>query len=206
MKKILLPALLMLLAGCDYEIPLSQTASSDANPALAGIWNGQSADGKTVSMEIKTSGMDYLVTYTEGSNSISFKGFEVQAAGLNLIQLELLSAGNESQKGRYLFVKYELTSDGLSVYRLNTEVVSAKCQTSDELLNDITAHWQNPFLFTEPLKFINSIQPGRRRFYTEKQRNPENQLSIDCAATLVLIFSRSSARKENGRLRRSAAR
>lgn len=155
MKKILLPIIAMLLAGCDYEIPLSQTAAGPANPELTGTWCGQSADGKPVFMEIKTSGMDYSVTYTEGSDTLSFKGFEIKAAGLSLIQLELQNA--DTQK-KYLFAKGELTSNSLSVYRLNTEVVSAKCQTTEELLNDLTAHKQNPLLFTEPLKITKSAQ------------------------------------------------
>ena len=157
MKKILLPIILALLAGCDYEIPLSQTASSDANPALAGAWTEQPADGNPVTMEIKISGKDYSVTYTEGSNSLSFKGFEIKAADLNLIQLELLG-DTEGSKNKYVFAKYELTPKGLSVYRLNNEVVSAKCQTAKELLNDINVHRQNPSLFTEPLKFTKSSQ------------------------------------------------
>jgi hypothetical protein len=166
MKKILLPVILMLLAGCDYETPLSQTASSEANPALAGTWIEPAADGNPVTMEIKISGKDYSVTYTEGSNSLSFKGFEIKAADLNLVQLELLG-DTEGSKNKYLFVKYELNQEGLSVYRLNPEVVSAKCQTAEELLNDIATHRQDPSLFTEPLKFTASIQPGRRRVRTK---------------------------------------
>ena len=160
MKKILLPIIAMLLAGCDYEIPLSQTAAGPANPKLTGTWSGQSTDGKPISMEFKTSGMDYSVTYTdtEGSDTLSFKGFEIKVAGLNLIQLELQTDDKDFKNNRYLFVKYELTAEGLSVYRLNTEVVSAKCQTTEELLNDLTAHKQNPLLFTEPLKFTKSAQ------------------------------------------------
>ncbi len=155
MKKILLPVILMLLAGCDYEVPLSQTATSAANPALAGTWTGQSSEGKTAALEIKTSGTDYTATYTEDGRSIVLKGFAVSAAGLNLIQLELQNADNQN---KYLFVKYELTPEGLSVYRLNSEVVSAKCKTTEELLGDITVHKQNPLLFNEPLKFTKSVQ------------------------------------------------
>jgi len=162
MNKLLLPVVLMLLAGCNYEVPLSQTASAPANPALAGTWTGQSADGKHVSMEIKISGTDYTATYTstytEGSDALTFKGFEITASGRNLIQLELQNADKDFQNNRYLFVKYELTPDGLSVYLLNTEVVSAKCQTTEELLKDIDVHRQNPLLFTEPLKFTKSAQ------------------------------------------------
>ena len=172
MKKILLPIVLMLLAGCDYEVPLSQTASSDINPALPGTWTGLAADGGTVSMEIKASGTDYFVTYTEGSNSLSFKGFEIKAADLNLVQLELLG-DTEGSKNKYLFVKYELNQEGLSVYRLNTEVVSPKCQTTEELLSDIATHRQDPHLFTEPLKFSDSIQPGRRHYHMGTRQNKD---------------------------------
>lgn len=154
MKKIILPAILILLAGCDYEVPMSQTAASAADPALAGTWTGQSSEGKTAAMDIKTSGTDYTATYTEDGSSIILKGFAVSAAGLNLIQFELQNADNQN---KYLFVKYELTSEGLSVYRLNPEVVSAKCKTTEELLGDIAVHKQNPLLFAEPLKFSRSV-------------------------------------------------
>ncbi|NOU36419.1 MAG: hypothetical protein HOO88_06580 [Kiritimatiellaceae bacterium] len=154
MKKLILPAILLFLAGCDYDIPLSQTPSAPANPALAGKWSGQPANEKPVRIEIKTSGTDYSVIYTEGGDELTFKGFEIKAAGLNLIQLEL----KDAEKQKYLFAKYELTPDGLSVYRLNPEVVSAKCQTAEELLNDLAVHRNNPFLFSEPLKFTRSVQ------------------------------------------------
>jgi hypothetical protein len=65
--------------------------------------------------------------------------------------LELQNAETQS---KYFFVKFELTPEGLSVYRLNPDVVSAKCRTAEELINDIAVHRQNPFLFTEPIKFV----------------------------------------------------
>jgi hypothetical protein len=154
MKKILLPIIVILLAGCDYEVPLCQTPSAPANTALAGTWAGKSTDEKPVSLEIKTSGTDYNVIYTEGSDALAFKGFEIKVAGLNLIQLEL----QNSEKQKYFFAKYALTAEGLSVYRLNTEVISAKCQTTEELLKDIDVHRNNQFLFSEPLKFTKSAQ------------------------------------------------
>jgi hypothetical protein len=157
MKKILLPVVLMFLAGCDYEVPLSQTASAPANPALAGTWVGQEPkDIENGSMEIKISGTDYYVTYGASSNALYFKGFEIKAAGLNLIQLELQGADEQNEKNKYLFVKYELTLKGLSFCRLDTKVVSDKCQSTEELLSDLTVHRKNPFLFTEPLKFTKS--------------------------------------------------
>jgi len=158
MKKILLPIIAMLLAGCDYEVPLCQTAAGPANPELTGKWTGQPTEGKPVSMEIKISGTDYNAIHTEGSDTLTFKGFEIKAAGLNLIQLELQNADKDYQNSRYLFVKYELTAEGLSVYRLNTGVVSERCQTAEELLKDIDVHRNNPFLFAEPLKFTKSAQ------------------------------------------------
>jgi hypothetical protein len=149
MKKLLLPAILILLAGCDYEVPLSQTASAPANQALAGSWSQQDGD-KQYRMNIQTSGNDYVVTYGEAEGTpLTLKGFEVSAAGLNLIQLKLQGA----ETATYLFVKYELTADSLSVCRLNPDVVSAKCQTAGELTADIEVHRRNPFLFSAPLRF-----------------------------------------------------
>lgn len=157
MKKILLSVLLMLLAGCDFDVPLSRTASAPANPALAGTWDGESADGKPVSLEIKISGLDYYVTYGTSSDTLPFKGFEIKAAGLDLIQMEVQGADPQDEKDKYFFVKYELTPEGLSVYRLNDNVVSAACQTAEEMLNDIAVHRNNPFLFSEPMKFTKSV-------------------------------------------------
>ena len=153
MKKILLSVLLMLLAGCDYEVPLSQTPSAPANPALAGSWV-QKAAQETFTMNIRASGTDYAVTYGEvGESPLTFKGFTVETADLKLIQLELTDSGIT----KYLFVKYELTPEGLSVYRLNKQVVSALCRTSEELRDDIALHKNNPALFEEPIKFTRSV-------------------------------------------------
>ncbi len=107
-------------------------------------------------MKIETAGTGYRVVYAEGSDSLIFQGFGVHADGLSLIQLELQ---NVNEQNRYLFAKYELTPDGLSVQRLNPEVVSAKCQSPDELRNDIAVHRKNPRLFSEPQKFSKSVQP-----------------------------------------------
>jgi hypothetical protein len=153
MKKVLFPVLLMLLAGCDFDVPLSRTASAPANPALAGSWV-QKAAQETFTMNIRTSGTDYAVTYGEvGETPLTFKGFTVEAADLKLIQLELTDSGIT----KYLFVKYEMTPDRLSVYRLNKQVVSALCRTSEELLNDIALHKNNPALFEEPIQFTRSV-------------------------------------------------
>jgi hypothetical protein len=153
MKKILLPFILILLAGCDYDVPLSQTAFAPANPALAGTWIEPSGETSPVLMEVQTDGTEYRVAYTSDGDILNFKGFQVSANGMDLIQLELQNA----QTNKYLFVKYELTPEGLIFYRLNPEVVSAKCQNSEELLNSIAVHRNNPLLFTEPERFIRSV-------------------------------------------------
>lgn len=163
MKKLFLPAILILLAGCDYDVPLSQTATAPANPALAGTWIEASTNSNPVSMEIKTEGTDYSITYTETDTetdakprSYTFKGFEIHAAGMNLIQLDWQQADAAESKEQYLFAKLELTPEGLSVYRLNANVVSAECETAEELLNDIIVHKKNSSLFNAPLNFKKS--------------------------------------------------
>jgi hypothetical protein len=152
MKKLLIPVLMMLLAGCDYEVLLSQTPCAPANPDLAGSWLQQKTDDQVATLEIHVSGENYLVTY-EGH---CFKGFEIQVGGLNLIQLEWQNKDPDTESV-YLFVKYELTPDGLTYSRLNPEVVSAHCQTSAELLADLFVHWNNPSLFTNPEHFVRSV-------------------------------------------------
>lgn len=148
----LLPVIFILLAGCDFDVPISRTATVPADPALAGVWF-RKADQETFTMNIRISGTDYAVTYGEvGEASLTFKGFAVETAALKLIQLELKDSGIT----KYLFVKYELTPEGLSVFRLNKQIVSALCQTSEELISDIVLHKNNPFLFEEPIKFTRS--------------------------------------------------
>ncbi len=157
MKKLILPILLLISTGCDFDVPLSHIATKAADPNLTGTWLGQSSDGKPIALDIQATGTDYIVTYQEDGDSLTFKGFEINADGLNLIQLELQNADSK----KYLFIKYELSAKELSVYRLNTAVVSAKCQTSDELLNDIRIHLQNSFLFQNPMIFIRNETPQR---------------------------------------------
>lgn len=153
MKNFLLSLALILLAGCEYDVPLAKTAAFSADTELAGNWIGKDSDGKEVPMEIQVDGSKYKVIYGgPESDSLSFTGFEVRAAGLHLIQLALQDSGIS----KFLFVKYELTPEGLNVYRLSPDVVSSKCQTTEELAADLEIHRNNPFLFDEPLKFTRS--------------------------------------------------
>lgn len=159
MKKIILPVILMLFAGCEYEVPLSQTPSAPANPALAGTWITTGTSGKDpIMMEVKTSATDYSVTYIQDNHTNYFSGFEVLVDNLNLLQLKLLTVDEKQPQKLYVFAKYELTADSLAVYLINPEVVSSKCQTTEELRKDVTLHRSNPFLFNEPLKFTRSVQ------------------------------------------------
>lgn len=148
----------MLLAGCDYEIPLSLTPSAPANPALAGKWNEQSTGGNPASIEIKISAKSYDVVYTNEGKALTFKGLAIKAAGLNMVQLEWQEPDAAESKNKYLFAKYELTTNSLFIYCLNPNVVSAKCQTTEEMLSDLSTHRNNPFLFKEPMIFIRSVQ------------------------------------------------
>ena len=159
MKTILLFVVLALLAGCEYEVPLSQKPSSKANPALAGRWIEQKDSNSTnrIEIEIKVSGNDYDVAYVENScTNFLFSGFEVKAAGFKLVQLTWQNPDKENPKTRYVFMKYELTPEGFFFRQINTAVVSAKCRTTEELLGDLKLHRKNPSLFKDPRKFVRS--------------------------------------------------
>lgn len=161
MKKLLLPLILILLAGCDYKVPLSQKPAAKTNPALAGRWIEQKDASSTnrTEVDIKVSGADYSVAYIgDGCTNFLFSGFEVESAGFKLIQLKLLTDLDKDQPEKvYVFIKYELTPDGLSFCQLNKNVVSSECQTMEELRGDLKVHRKNPALFTEPRKFTKSV-------------------------------------------------
>jgi len=157
MKKFILPVILAFLAGCEYEVPLSQTPSAPANPALAGTWITTGTAGKnSIVMTVKTSATDYGVTYIQNNQTNCFSGFEVRVDDLNLLQLKLLTIDEKQPQKLYVFAKYERTADSLAVYLINPDVVSSKCQTTEELRKDFALHRNNPFLFNEPLKFSKS--------------------------------------------------
>lgn len=147
----------ILLTGCDYKVPATTEASSPANKELAGTWISKSDDGTSVLVDIKVSGDTYTVKYTEKSESLNFKGMNIEIDGVPLIQMELQCAGApENSVSPYFFFKYEITPDGLLMYRVNTGVVSALCQTSEELRKSIGVHKKNTFLYQDPILFTRS--------------------------------------------------
>jgi hypothetical protein len=152
MKKILV-ALLLFLTGCDYETPLRHTADAPARPALTGTWAGTHTGERASRLTVEISGEQYNVTYAENEQTLFFEGFEIRIDDTELIQLKLKNAGEKE----YLFVKYELTPEGLSVYRLNPKVVSADCATPGEILAELRTHRRHPELFIPLQKF--TLQP-----------------------------------------------
>jgi hypothetical protein len=155
MKKMFISALLLMFAGCDYEVPLRNSPSGSINQSLLGKWDEQRTDGKSAIAEVKKANdQEYRITYTSEGTTLSFQGYAVCTNGIDLLQLEWLEAEAQNSKEKYLFLKVRRIPEGLLVERLNTEVVSSKCLTPDEFVESIAAHQQNPDLFTEPMKFI----------------------------------------------------
>jgi len=143
----------MLVAGCDYEAPLTNEANIPIDPALLGNWEIMAEPdeapfpGENLLVILRLSPTEYLVHDKAGHY---YRGCLVDVGGHRCFQLEDLGNGVEAAAG-YLLGSYAFDGGTLTVSLLNEQrVPSRTLKSSDEIRAAIVANRDAPDLF-EPL-------------------------------------------------------
>ena len=149
-----------LLAGCQYESPLTKEHSIAVDPAVLGVWELiQEKDGKPHQDErmmiLKYSDTEYLVHYPIGGNDEAYyRGYLIKIAGLSCVQLQILGTDDgplqKDEKDRFLVASYRLTGGQLEIKTLNTDLVDDDLKTTDQLRKAFLKHKDNKELFRNP--------------------------------------------------------
>lgn len=158
MKRVCVCVLGLLVAGCVYEVPLSNEPQQVVDKALLGRWQTTGADGKVQELLVLPLGpKEYLVHYpSNAKDGIFFRAFVAQAGEVPIMQFQALgtAAGDVPDNGRvYHFGTFRLDGGQVVLRLLNEAVVSPDAKTSEALAQAIGEQRQNPALFGAPTVF-----------------------------------------------------
>ncbi|MEO5764663.1 MAG: hypothetical protein ABIR52_05080 [Casimicrobiaceae bacterium] len=135
------------LAGCIYDAPLTANATHRVDARLVGDWS--SDDGKEL-LKVRT--LDNT-TYLLVLNGDPFRAWHSDFADTPFVTVQDLDAPSR----KYAYLKYALSDDGtrLTAFAVNTDLIPATLKSSSEARRLVRANLDNPKLFVdEPLAFV----------------------------------------------------
>jgi hypothetical protein len=159
-----LPAVaILLLAGCEYESPLTKEHNLAVDPTVFGLWEPIPIEGDLSKQDermmiLKYSETEYLIHYPPGGNDEAYyRGYPVNIGGVSCVQLQVIGTADgppgKDTKDLFHVVSYQLTDGRLDIRRLNTDVVDDALKTTAELRNAFLKHKHNKDLFKDPAVF-----------------------------------------------------
>ena len=158
MKALLLLTFCILVAGCDYTVPLATTPDLDRDPALIGLWQTKADDGKPQSLLVLPLGIrEYLVSFPAGTSDAMFaRAFLFRTVDRTLVQVEWIgtAAGKVPEDRRvYQYAAYTLTANELSLRLLNPDVVKRDAVSAGDLTLAMADHAKDSDAFRKPMVF-----------------------------------------------------
>jgi len=152
--------ILLILAACDYDVPLVGEASLPIDQALLGTWEAIPEDRdeqKTPERIVisQESAKLYVIEHIDGESIIYFKGWLAELEGSHFMQVEVTGDNDKGPVGAeddnlFSVVSYTLNNGELVVRELNTDLVNAELADTAALQAAFVANRDNPSLFHKP--------------------------------------------------------
>lgn len=165
--------LVLIIAGCDYDTPISEKQGLPLDNSLIGNWEHINAEGKKININIsRLSSSEYAIHLDKKD---FLRGYPVKIADISCIQLVYTDEKYKpvTDLEKYLVMSYEITNGELSLKKLSTSIVSGELKSSTELRKAFLQNKNNKELFTSlPDKFIN----------TTTAKTSENPLNANTSA------------------------
>ena len=152
----------LLLAGCEYEVPLSEEHVIPVDSSVLGLWEyipeeGEESDDVERMMILEFSDTEALIHYPIGEEGIYFRAYAIKIGEVSCVQLEALGTIEgpipQDEKQRYHVMTYELADGILEVKLLNTELVDGELKSSEALRKAFLEHQDHQDLFNDPGRF-----------------------------------------------------
>jgi len=146
----LIGATALLLAGCNYDVPLTAKPTRKIDARLLGDWVAVDKDSRKEEY-LSVRQLDdttYAVTF---DNDI-YRVFHSDFAGAAFVSVQDLNADNR----KYVYFKWQLSADGaqLTLAGVSNKVVPESTKDRAALQKLIKANLSNPALFGDPLTFM----------------------------------------------------
>lgn len=169
----LLSAAALMLSGCIYEAPLVAENKLPIDPAIVGLWEPVSEEGKEPERNgdnplkkilekspedsrlliLQFSEKEYMISE---SNNIHYRAYSIELGGKRCVQLQVISTNGgpmdwKDEKPRpFLVCFFEIKNGELAVHTLNEGLVSGDLRTTAELQEAFLKNKDNPELFEKP--------------------------------------------------------
>ncbi|MEA3188245.1 MAG: hypothetical protein QOD99_2075 [Chthoniobacter sp.] len=139
----------LILAGCDYDAPITEKPSAKIDERLLGTWLQKGEKPQLLRIR-KYSDMEYVLDY-DGL----FRAFFSEIGGKRFVNVQTLEPAKSSER-KYAFVTYELKDEHtLVVHTVNKNVLPDSLHTSGEIAAALERELKNPRLLDEePAVFI----------------------------------------------------
>lgn len=133
----------LLLAGCDYEVPLTTKPARAVDHRLIGDWVSPDSWIKVRPFD----GEHYVIFHNGGF----FRAWHSTVAGLPLVTVQAI----EDKERRYAYLAYNLSDDGkrLNLRFVRDEVVSKKIKDTVAMQKAIEQHAKQPELLSDLTPF-----------------------------------------------------
>lgn len=133
----------LLLAGCDYEVPLTAKPDRAVDERLIGDW--VSPDSW---IKVRPFDTEYYMIFHNGG---FFRGWHSTVAGLSLITVQSI----EGEGKHYAYLAYDLSADGkrLNLRFVSDEIVSKKIKDTAGMQKALEQHAKHPELLSELTPF-----------------------------------------------------
>lgn len=135
----------LLIAGCNYDVALTEKPSHPIDARLLGVWLG-GGDGKEAMTIRKYDDSTYVVAMDQDI----YRAFHSDFADTAFLSVQELNKDRQ-----YLYLTAEVSADGqqLTIRTVSTKVVPEETKGRAALQKLIKANLKNPKLFSEPLVF-----------------------------------------------------
>lgn len=158
MKKAMLVVICLVLAGCDYTVPLVSTPTIDIDRSVIGLWQKSKDGGQAEDLLVlPLSGKEYLVSFPSGTKHAMFaRACLWRGEGMTLVQLNWYGtalAKLPEDNRTYQFASYSVKGDEMRIRLLNKDVVKKDIGSSEELVKAIANNKSNSYLFRDEMLF-----------------------------------------------------
>lgn len=157
---LLLAILLIFVAACEYQNPLSENQNVPIDPALLGLWvpspdNNEPPPPNEWILALKYSDTEYMIQYQTGSDSMYFRAYPIKIGDISCMQLQLIGYSSGPIKKSdlpYQVALFTLNGDTVTIAMLNTSLVNKDLRGA-ALKDAFLKNSKNANLFREPAKF-----------------------------------------------------
>ncbi|NDV61455.1 hypothetical protein G0Q06_03225 [Puniceicoccales bacterium CK1056] len=160
-------AVVLLTAGCEYEVALSDPMGLPIDESVLGTWTKLNEHGEVgrnpdqISIYAFDEG-EYLVV-AHGRDPIYFRAYPILINDIPCVQMKVLADYDETRHSEteaeengklYMVVQYTIEEGKLVVSSFDPEIISPDITSTEKLMEAVHAHSDDPDLFGERDTYI----------------------------------------------------